>query len=504
MFKLRFYQQATIDHAVAWAQKANPGDTQLYAGPTGCGKSVVEWEIKCALGQHWYIITPRLEIARGFLEKVGLRPGNLKELVTMSQTLGIYTPIRFRNMLRDGLIPRIDGLIVDEGHHQLADSYRDIWLGGGMPPIMLFTATPYRGTSKATAAFIKEYGEALWIVTMREAASYGHISVPMPEILPLVDDDLIELNAQGDFDVTSIENHMLDRIQDMARIADERYYNGREWDRATVFCMPTVSMAHRMAAALKAPSNVVFAKTSDSDRIKAFTQVRARTAALVQVSVLGEGVDLPLRRSIDMSPCMSPVKWMQGPYGRITRPTEPGEARPEYVVTNRNLLRHAYLLEGLCPPSKIAEATELFGVSARAGHRALGLEALGRFKAVNVALLDGNVAQFYILADASNGKLTEYGCLCHPTEPEPFWGVRKHGTKPDGSRDWGRWERVTPPTELRGFVSQAGHEPTQGQVDFWKKKAASCGLNPDVKLTRKNFAAMPFCLHLGLRLASKP
>lgn len=493
---LRDYQQAASDHATEWASTASTGDTQLYAAPTGVGKSVIELDIQHRTGYH--ILTPRLEIARGFLEKQGMYPQNLTELVSMSQAVNIYTPIRFRNLLFRGQISEVKGLIVDEGHHQLASSYRDDWVACGMPPLLLFTATPYRGTSRATAKFRQDFGEPTWIITLTQAAQRNDIAIPVPEILPLVDDDVVELSSTGEFVVTALESAIIDRLSDIARVALERWIRPDGWDRTTIFCLPTVSLAKRLATLL--PNVVpIHAATPDVVRRATYAAFKERKVAICQVSVLGEGVDLPVRRLIDLSPIMSPVKWMQM-YGRATRPLAPGEPSAEYIVTNRNLLRHAYLLEGLVPAAKLVEADIAFGPSERSAMRAFGLELLGRFKAVNLKLVNGSQAQMYMLVDTSGGRLTEYACLYHATFPELIWATRRHSDT-DGTRQWGRWQRVEAPLELRGFASQSPRAPSPKQISWWESSAKFHGLDPDVSLTRKNFAALPLLKDLGLRLA---
>lgn len=509
-WQLRDYQEAAVQSIVDWGVSAACGDKHGWTAPTGTGKSLMELEAKKRLGDGWWLITPRLEIARGFLQKLGYTGTiPLIELVDRCFQHQICTPIRFRNKLFRGEIQRVDGILFDEGHHATASSWQDVWVAAGMPPTALLTATWFRGTSKQTAKFIETWGEPDVIITLEEAANRGDISIPQCEVLPLVDDDIIELNSTGEFDVHALESETMNRVEDMARIAVSRWYNTDQsgcWDRVTVFCLPGLTSAREMMHAIAAKggtAGVIDAKTTDAERQFLFTALLARKLALVQISVVGEGVDLPIRRLVDLAPCMSPTKWMQQ-LGRSTRPIHPGEALPEYICTNRNLQRHAYLLEGLIPPAKVAEAAEAFGdIGKRAGVRALGLESLGRFKAVNVRLVDGNVAQFFFLVDSKNGRLTEYACCAHPTVAEPIWAIREHSGE-GTARIWGHWRPIKQPSEIRGFVSQTPRPPSPKQAQWWNKQASWYGLDPDVKLTQKNFAALPFCVDLGLKLARTP
>jgi len=496
---LRDYQVAAKEDAVKFFLESTENH-RLYAAPTGVGKSYIETAIQAELGPGYWIITPRLDIARGFLQKRGFNPQTLKELVDDCWKNFICTPIRFRNALFQGRIPSVKGIIFDEGHHALATSWHEVFLASGLPKTILFTATPFRGTPKSTRDFREMWGEPIWIITYPEAAARGDISIPTFEILPLVDDDLIELTSTGEFDVTALESETNDRIGDMAHVAVDRWHKDGKWDRATCFCLPTVATAKRMVVELDrlgGRAAVVTAKTPDQERVLVFEAMKQGYMALVQVSVVGEGVDLPIRRLVDMAPYMSPVRWLQQ-FGRATRPTED---KPEYIVTNRNLQRHAYLLDGLCPSSKISEAVAAFGgIGERAGHRAIGLECLGKFKAANVRLTDGNEAKFYFLVDSKNGRMTEYACIFHPAAQDPIWASRTHSSN-GLERVWGHWKRSEAPIELRGFVSQSSRPPSPKQHEWWQKAAHYHGLDPNVKLTQKNFAALPLLKDLGLRLA---
>lgn len=492
-----YFQKAGIDHAVAAGRSASRGFVQLYASPTGSGKSVVQLLVQEQLG--WPIVTPRIEIVRGFLDKHGVDTDlSLSDLVDVARKHNIWTPIRFRNALFRGEIPDVPGIIVDEAHHLLAETWHQFWVASGMPPMLLYTATPFRGTPRSTAKFRELYGEPLWLITLKEAAEQGYIRIPEAEILPLVDDDLIEINASGDFDVTSIEDHTMTRLDDLAAVCNSRFVVDGHWDRPTCFAVPSVKIAHQLAHRLQAPTAVVTANTKDTVRRIAFEGVRQSILALIQINVISEGVDLPIRRLIDLAPRMSPVAWLQQ-FGRCTRPWD---QTPHYLCTNRNLLRHAYLLEGMIPAGKIAEAQTAFGPSERASHRAIGLESLGRFKAVNIELSNGLIAQLYIVIDRSD-KMTEYACICHPMLDTPIWASRKHAAKADGTKGYGRWQRASEPPVLQGFVSQYSAPVSEKQLSWWQRQAEYHGLKADVKLTQKNFTALPICVDLGLRLVKK-
>lgn len=500
--ELRDYQLGAVKYGVDFFASAQRGARRVLAGPTGCGKSYVILELQDCLGADCWTVTPRLEIAAGMLTKRGADVSTMAKLVEAAWVHRIVTPVRFLNALTRGEVRgRVSQLLLDEGHHAVSSTWERLQLMCGMPPAMLFTATPYRGTSRGTAHFLSEWGQAQWMVTLREAAERGDVSVPWCEVLPLVDDDVVELNSTGEFDVTRVSSAYSSRLEDLVDASTKWVGGDSKWDRATVFAFPTVQLAKEFAEKLSrrnCPCTCVHAGTPRDQRLLCFEMLVNRFAALSQVSVLGEGVDLPVRRLVDASPKMSPVAWLQQ-FGRCTRPIGPGEARPQYISTNRNLSRHAYLLEGLCPSAAVVASDLAFGgPSKRGASRALGLEAIGRFRASEVTLENKLVCLFYSLVSVTDGRAREFACLVHPTAPDPVWGERVHGVKADGSRDYGRWRRCESPSDLVGFGSTAPRDVSEKQEAWWKRAAPGRGLDVDAKVTRKNFAVLPFLIDLGL------
>jgi superfamily II DNA or RNA helicase len=491
---LRDYQVLGIEYIVR--ELTTRGVRRVLAAPTGSGKSLIEIHAQERLGPDAWIVTPRLEIATGILSKQGADVSSQAALVRSAFANHVITPIRLLNALTRGEIPRISHLILDEGHHSLADTWQRIQLLAGMPPAVLLTATPFRGTSRSTAQFIAEWGEATWVISLREAAARKVISIPKCSILPLVDDDVIELTSSGDFDVTQIASQYQSRLRDLAE-ASHRWHDGELWDRATVFALPSVATARELAQELcdrGMPAIAIHAATPRLQRDAAYAALVVRGAALVQVSVLGEGVDLPIRRLVDAFPRMSPVAWLQQ-LGRITRPSpEP----PEYIATNRNLSRHCYLLEGLVPSSAIAESDAAFGCpSRRSGHRALGLEAIGKFRPTEVPLADGNTLMFYAFVSVGDGRMREFSCLVHPAAADPVWAERTHAARADGSKDWGKWQRCVPPVGLQGFVGAPARDVSEKMLSWWTRSAPGRGL-AGVPANRRMFGVLPVLFDLGI------
>ncbi len=142
--------------------------------------------------------------------------------------------------------------------------------------------------------------------------------------------------------MTSLEGHTVDRLGDLVN-QSKRWHNGEAWDQPTLYALPSTRLAQACADRLSDAGMPAVTVTADrQDRLALFKACEARLIALVHVNVINEGVDLKLRRLVDLKPTLSPVNWLQQ-LGRIMRPWD---KTPEYWCTNRNVARHAYVLEG--------------------------------------------------------------------------------------------------------------------------------------------------------------
>jgi superfamily II DNA or RNA helicase len=183
-YELRDYQQKTAADAASWLTSASPGQRKLYASPTGTGKSIMELAVQASVSDSesdTWIVTPRIEIVAGMLEKAGHSVAELSEqkLVDLAWDLRITTPIRLRNAMLEGRMPSPPTrLIIDECHHHNADTYGQIDLLAGTCPAVGFTATPYRGSPRSTAAFREAWGDPTWSLTYPEAVAPGTCPCP--------------------------------------------------------------------------------------------------------------------------------------------------------------------------------------------------------------------------------------------------------------------------------------------------------------------------------------
>ena len=491
LLELRDYQQDAVQRAEDFFRSASRGDRLLFSAPTGTGKSVVELAL---LTGDRYIVTPRLEIVAGMLEKLGVEvPASDEKIAQAGQERGIWTPIRLRNKLVRGEVPQPSGLVFDEVHHAEADSWGELIALSGNPPCVGFTASPFRGTPRGTSALRKEWGEPVLLITLRDAVRRGYCALPTCRIVPLVDDDIIKVTSTGEFDVRSATETCASRVGEVVKMIGG-FWDGTTYDRPTMLAVPSTEAVGLFVDALRAAGYSACGITADSsraDRQSGFRDCIGRQTALVQINVVSEGVDLPIRRLVDMKPMLSPVAWVQQ-FGRITRPG--GES--EYICCNRNLLRHAYLLEGLLPVAVIKENGGFEKASSRAAVRAIGFEAVGRFKAAELPFLGGITGHMYCLSTCEGTKVTEYAILTHPLHPTAFCAKRIRSAGQFGPK-WEPLDRI--PEIDAGFSSLPASPMSEKQAAWWKRSAAHYGLDPDAKVTRKSFAALPVLANCGVK-----
>jgi hypothetical protein len=301
----------------------------------------------------------------------------------------------------------------------------------------------------------------------------------------------------------------LSRVEALAELVDTRYADaggttpaGETVTRfvATPTCIsvPSSEVAGALVEALDRRGIEAHWVSQDTPavlRARAYDRARGHGAVIVSIKVLAEGVDLPwLRRLVDARPTMSPVAWVQQ-LGRVMRP---GPQRPHYVCVCRNLERHAYLLSGAVPREAFALAQAAFGApSKRGGVRALGLEALRDFKAIELPLAGGATGYMYMLytADRERGITTEYVAILDPTHEEPIVASRQNVLRPGEPAKWGVYAACAVPLDLDGFAT-SGHrgECSPAQVDWWQRSAERHGLDPGAAragLSRRAFAALP-------------
>lgn len=493
-FTLRDYQQSAVDEAVAFARNPDESRRRLYSAPTGTGKSVIMLSVHAALEADSWVLTPSLEILRGFLRALGVDPSGMTgaKLAEAGVRFKVTTPLRYRNGMLKGDYPAPQVIIADEVHHWIDTNEVSGTLFALAPGAIFlgYTATPYRGSPQSTQQLKADWGPPREILSIPTAIDSGYMSLPKFEVVPLCDDDQIKVQ-NGEFVVAASSSYFGSRLSAIAELVHDRFC---ENPLPTAVTVPSSEAARLLCEQLSIPAFWIHQGTAARDRAKAYEACASGRGVLVSIRVLAEGVDLPwLRRLIDARPTMSPVAWVQQ-VGRIMRP---GPIRPEYLCVCRNLERHAWALQGAVPREWIAQAQQAFEApSKRALARAIGLEKLGRFKPITVPLKGGALGLMYSLRSTDeNGRVSQYGILLDPCHDRPLIATRTYTRNPaTGEYDDTPWRHCELNGGFSGWKSETDkRELSPPQARWWSRRAASLGLDPEAAgtLERRQFQALP-------------
>lgn len=414
-----------------------------------------------------------------------------------------------------------DGVAVHNCHHAIEQNEvsgcnfalapASAWIG--------FTATDYRGTPAGTAALREAWGEPVRLLTYPQAIEHGFVALPKVEVIPLLDDDHVKI-VNGEFQEKAASKAVVDKIGALATLIARWWEPQRggsppgSMDTPTCVAVPSTDAVGSLVSALDAlgvDSVPVTQSTKPADRVAAFELCRQRRAVLVQIKVVSEGVDLPwLGRIVDARPLVSPVAWLQW-FGRVTRPYP--HVTKHYVCTNRNLERHAYLLQGALPRSAVAQAQAAFlGPSKRGAGRVVGLESLGRLKPIELPLAGGVQSSAYMVYSVDEkGVKHEWSVLFDPCHERPITAYRCLHPTGNAEQPWdykgegAKWTLREMPSDFSGFATSAARGSlSEKQAAWWKRAAHRYGLDSDAEVSMRSFQALPVLKDLGLTLAAQP
>lgn len=507
---MRPYQEEVVEDALGFVAETQVDlellPRRLYACPTGTGKGSMQLELLKRLraaGVDAWIFSPALEVLRGALERTGvtkveLESASADKLAKLGEEIFVSTPLRYQNKVLAGEWDTPEVVIYDEAHHAIAENEVSgtlfalapdaVWIG--------MTATPFRGTPKATALLREAWGEPHVVLTIPEAIHEGYMALPSFEVVGLVDDDQVKV-VNGKFVQKQVAKKVRNVDAQLAKLVEER------WDGApTILIVPNTETAYAMIVELElagVEAECVLAGTKTKDRAAIYERCRRGEVVIVCVAVLSEGVDFPwLGRIIDARPTLSPVEFVQ----RIGRLMRPKDFTPEYICVCRNLERFAFLLGGAVPSEVVVQAQSAFDApSKRDGMRSIGYEAMARFKKITVPLEGGvKAAMFNVYSmNQETGVKTDWCILINPVTGGALVARKDTQTMIDdeGVRTYdntAKWRRASLPNDLTGFAtSQQTRKLSEKQKRWWDRAAGRHGLdaNASKHLKRRQFQALP-------------
>jgi ATP-dependent helicase IRC3 len=326
-FDVRPYQQEAID-AIA-AAEARGIRRPLLALPTGTGKTVVFAHLIRQRGGRSLVLVHRDELLWQAAEKLqviapALELGMVKaardEVDAPCVLASVQTISRETRLAR---LPRgFQTVIVDEAHHGVAETYRRVLAAMGSfeangPLTLGVTATPMRGDQVGLNAVFQEI---VYQQSILEMILAGYLA-DLRGVQVGLQVDFRRLHTRaGDFIESELDDLLLEA--DAPEHICTAYREHAQGRKALLFT-PTVSLAMRMAAALRADgvaAEMLCGETPLGERRAILQRLRSgETRVVCNCAVLTEGFDEPSVDSIIiMRPTKSPTLYTQM-IGRGTR-----------------------------------------------------------------------------------------------------------------------------------------------------------------------------------------
>ncbi len=276
--------------------------------PTGTGKTVVLTTfIKDIVGEVW-IIAHRREL----VEQIN---AHIAKIIGMDERIKVMS-IQWLSKHYDEMKKAPAFIIIDEAHHSLADTYKEMWTRYPNTKKLGMTATPCRLNG---ASFIGLYKQLVWSQDIKEFIKQGYLAAfdyatikADSEDRKLVD-SLSKKGADGDYQVKEMVNTFNNRP------TIERLYKSvrqlAEGKKGIVYAI-NIDHAHDIAEyyseqGLKAVA--IDSKTPNKERaqlVEAFRE--GKLDVLVNVDIFSEGFDCPDVEFIQLArPTLSLSKYFQ-------------------------------------------------------------------------------------------------------------------------------------------------------------------------------------------------
>ena len=241
--ELRDYQIAAKNAVFEeWKDK----NSTLLVLPTGCGKTIVFGSIARdrAKDGRVLILAHREELLTQASDKIHRISGMNCAVEKAEQTcLGSNEPITVGSVQtlqterRLSRFPQdyFQTVIIDEAHHALASSYKNVLSYFGGAKKLGVTATPDRGDMKDLS---EVFESCAYEYSLRDAVKQGYLSPIRVQTMPLYVDFSSVKVSMGDFQVNDIghalEPYLEDIADEMAKVCKERH---------TVVFLPLISIA---------------------------------------------------------------------------------------------------------------------------------------------------------------------------------------------------------------------------------------------------------------------
>lgn len=361
--ELRPYQQTIVDQIYkAWENGATNVLAQLA---TGAGKTVLFSKIMSDYSGYSVAVAHRMELVSQIsltLARYGVRhniiaqKAALREIVSLHMAelgrsfvcpnsrrfvAGVDTLVRMDN--KTPWFSQVGLLVQDEGHHPLRTNK---WgLAASLFPNakgLYPTATPVRADGRGLGRKADGIMDVLITgVSMRELISMGYLTdyriFAPPNVLDL---STVPITASGEYSPPKLRD-VVHKAHITGDVVDQ-YLRIAEGKLGVTFAVD-IEAAVEIAKAFKAKgvaAEVISSKTPDLLRCAIMARFRKREVLqLVNVDLLGEGVDVPAIEVVSMARPTQSYGLYSQQFGRALRPLE-GKSHAIIIDHVNNVIRH--------------------------------------------------------------------------------------------------------------------------------------------------------------------
>ena len=301
---LRSRQRSFVERAL---RALDTHGNTLGVAPTGAGKTICLSAVTGALLQHTEakacILAHRDELTDQNRSKFArVNPGLTTSVVNAQEKswAGQATFAMAQTLSRpSGLdqMPALHLLVIDEGHHAAAPSYRRIvdTVRDRNPEARIFgvTATPNRGDGAGLRPVFSNVADQ---ITLGELIASGHLVRPRTFVIDLGKQHALQSVRQtaSDFDMTAVAAILNTSPINQAVV---RHWQQKAEGRKTIVFCSTVAHATDVCQAFKDEgirAVLIHGELSDSERRERLCEYeQGRALVVVNVAVLTEGYDHP-------------------------------------------------------------------------------------------------------------------------------------------------------------------------------------------------------------------
>ena len=300
--KLRLFEEWELHRSVMVQMPTGTGKTHLLAA--------IVREYLCGSGARVWIVAHRRELVEQIEETVS-RYGMGREDGSV-RVMSIQWLSRNRKIVNG----QPDLIVIDEAHHALAETYRELWKRYPEARKLGMTATPCRLNGKGftdlfdaltTSWSIAEFIGKGWL------SAFDYVSIRADSREQQIINSLKKRGVDGDYQVKEM-NEVLNRQVSIRRLYEsvERYAAGK---KGMVYAV-SIAHARQIAAYYNAhgvSAVAIDSKTPASERrelVEGFRQGRIRV--LVNVDIFSEGFDCPDVEFVQLArPTLSLAKYLQ-------------------------------------------------------------------------------------------------------------------------------------------------------------------------------------------------